>query len=270
MNPSDQTHNGGKGQHGFRLGFLLAAALVVGVLLALALIERPAPDSLPEAPPPPATVIDVAAVRPAAESGDAEAQRQLGLACARGLGVPQNYAEAAQWYRRAAEQGNAAAQAALGELYEAGQGVPYDEAEAAKWYRRAAEQGHPGGQYSLAVLYVLGRGVPRDLAEALRWYRRAADQGDAQAQYHLGTRYRDGDGLPLDWVEAHKWLSLAAAQGLPDAVRARDELQRRMTREQIAESRRRVAAFSPVAPARESAGGTPSPPTPQQGSETAR
>lgn len=259
MNPSDPTGNGSKGRQGFKVGFLLAAALVIGVLLALALIERPAPESAPGSPPQAAIEIDLAAVRPAAESGDAEAQWKLGLACARGQGVPQNYAEAAQWYRRAAEQGHAAAQAALGELYEAGQGVPYDEAEAARWYRRAAEQGHAGGQYSLAVLYVLGRGVPRDLAQALQWYRRAADQGNAQAQYHLGTRHRDGDGLPLDLVEAHKWLSLAAAQGLPDAARARDELKRKMTREQIAESRRRVEAFSPAAPPRESPGGVPKP-----------
>ena len=40
-----------------------------------------------------------------------------------------------------AEQGNAAAQYNLGVMYDNGEGVPQDYAEAAKWYRLAAEQG---------------------------------------------------------------------------------------------------------------------------------
>ncbi|MBE0616885.1 MAG: sel1 repeat family protein [Proteobacteria bacterium] len=47
---------------------------------------------------------------PAAKQGDAGAQYNLGLLYANGQGVPQNYTEAANWYRKAAEQGNASAQ----------------------------------------------------------------------------------------------------------------------------------------------------------------
>ena len=100
------------------------------------------------------------------------------------------------------------------------------------------------GSTHLAVLYVMGKGVPRDIAEAVKWYRRAADQGNALAQYNLGMRYSEGDGVPQDLIEAYAWLSLASAQGLEDAVKARDELKRRMTREQIAESQRRANAFA--------------------------
>ena len=42
-----------------------------------------------------------------AEQGDADMQALLGLAYREGIGVPQDYAEAAKWYRLAAEQGNA-------------------------------------------------------------------------------------------------------------------------------------------------------------------
>ena len=45
-----------------------------------------------------------------AEQGDAAAQCLLGVVYAQGLGVPQDYKEAAKWYRLAAEQGHAAAQ----------------------------------------------------------------------------------------------------------------------------------------------------------------
>ncbi len=225
-----------------RLNVIGVAAVFVGavLLLALTFVARMPPDSSPETP----EVIDVEATRTKAELGDAAAQTRLGRAYANGQTLKQSYAEAAKWYRLAADHGHAPAQTALGELYEAGQGVPRDEAQAAQWYRRAADQGDTAGQYCLAVLYVVGKGVPRDVAEAIKWYRRSADQGNALAQFSLGTRCRDGDGVPRDPVEALTWLSLAAAQGLPDAASARDELKRAMTREQIAESRRRVDAFA--------------------------
>jgi len=63
----------------------------------------------------------------------------------------------------------------------------------------------------------------------------------------LGTRSRRSDagsgiGIPADPVEAYRWLNLAARYGLPDAAQARDDLKRRLTREQIAESQRRATS----------------------------
>ncbi len=49
-----------------------------------------------------------------ADQGDASAQFNLGIMCGHGEGVPQDYAEAAKWYRLAAEQGNVKAQFKLG------------------------------------------------------------------------------------------------------------------------------------------------------------
>jgi TPR repeat protein len=217
----------------------ISACCLAMSLLAFSLTGCKPAASVPEAAKP----VDLAGTRAKAERGDAAAQKELGAIYAHGQVVKQDYAAAARWYRAAADQGHAGAQTALGELYEAGQGVPHDEAAAAEWYRRAAEQGHVGGQYSLAVLYVLGRGVPKDLTEAVKWYRRAAGQGNALARYNLGMRYKDGDGVPADLVEAYAWLSLASEQGLEDAAKARDELKRRMTREQVAEGQRRANTF---------------------------
>ena len=67
-----------------------------------------------------------------------QAQYNLGLSYDKGLGVPQNYAQAALWYRKAAEQGYAMAQYNLGFLYHNGQGVPRDYAEAYFWSDIAA------------------------------------------------------------------------------------------------------------------------------------
>ena len=68
-----------------------------------------------------------------AESGDVEAQFNLGDMYLNGWGVSQNYTEAAKWYRKAAEQGFAGAQVNLGYMYNNGQGVAQDYSEAVKW-----------------------------------------------------------------------------------------------------------------------------------------
>ena len=69
---------------------------------------------------------------------DAAAQSNLGVMYGNGRGVPQDDAEAVNWYRLAAEQGNAYAQSRLGVMYYNGQGVPQDDGEAVKWFRKAA------------------------------------------------------------------------------------------------------------------------------------
>jgi uncharacterized protein len=83
---------------------------------------------------------------------------------------------------RRAEKGDANAQFVLGLKYDTGKGVPQDYAEAAKWYRKAAEQGYAEAQFNLGSMYDEGRGVPQDYAEAAKWYRKAKDQGVASAQ----------------------------------------------------------------------------------------
>ncbi|MYE58441.1 MAG: sel1 repeat family protein, partial [Alphaproteobacteria bacterium] len=57
-----------------------------------------------------------------------------------GEGVPQDYAEAARWYRRAAEQGIASAQFNLGLVLNNGEGVAQADADEACGTRLAADQ----------------------------------------------------------------------------------------------------------------------------------
>ena len=75
----------------------------------------------------------IAELKKMANNGDAEAQTNLGILYDFGQGVPQNYEQAALWYRKAADQGEAKAQNNLGILYELGQGVPQNYAEAYFW-----------------------------------------------------------------------------------------------------------------------------------------
>ena len=60
---------------------------------------------------------------PLAREGNADAQYGLGVMYLGGLGVPRDFAEAADWVRMAAEQGNAAAQITFASMYDSGAGV---------------------------------------------------------------------------------------------------------------------------------------------------
>ena len=81
----------------------------------------------------------------------------------------QDYVTASRILIPLAERGNAAAQSHLGFLFETGRGVPQNYTEAAMWYRRSAEQGDSLAQYSLGLLYDKGQGVPQDIVEANKW-----------------------------------------------------------------------------------------------------
>ncbi len=223
----------------FIITFAVGCALAA--LISFRFLSRPAADASAAVNPPP---IDVASVRSKAESGDAKAEVQLAQLYAKGEGVTNSYVEAAKWFQRAADQTNSDALLGLGELYEAGQGVPKDLDQAVKLYRQAAEQGNANGQYTLAFMYESGRGLRQSHVEAAKWFQRAAERGQALAQYDLGQRYNLGVGVPVDRVEALKWLTLAAGQGQADAADRRDKLKTELTRDQVAEAQRRIAAFS--------------------------
>ena len=57
---------------------------------------------------------------------------------------------------------------ALGVSYAKGEGVAEDKAEAAEWYRKSAEQGYADAQYNLSLCYEHAKGVAVDHAEAVK------------------------------------------------------------------------------------------------------
>jgi TPR repeat protein len=76
----------------------------------------------------------------------------------------------------------------------------------------------------------------------------AADQGYYAAMHELGLMYFDGKGVPQDFVTAYMWLNLAAARSPAEetnAAEARDEIARKMTREQIAEGQKLARKWTP-------------------------
>ena len=104
-----------------------------------------------------------------AERGDPVAQFELGeIYKGGGLGLPQDYNEAAKWYRKAADQGYAPAETALGTRL-----LNKNDEEAYKWYQKAAEQGDPIAKQALTlrnsptIAYI--RGLPQGVRDIIAW-----------------------------------------------------------------------------------------------------
>lgn len=152
----------------------------------------------------------------AADAGQAEAQFDLGVLYAQGLGVRRDFTAAASWYRKSAEQGNAEAQYALGQMYSRGWGVPRDEADAIRWFQMANSVESDGPPTDWAN--VEGYGMPQDPEQAAYWYRQAADKGHAEAQFNLGGLYSSGKGVKRDEEQAARWVSASATQGYTPAL----------------------------------------------------
>jgi TPR repeat protein len=112
-------------------------------------------------------------------------------------------------YRQAADQGHAYAQHHLGVCYAKGVGVPQDKAQAARLYRQAADQGLTKAQWNLSICYKQGKGVQYDIGEAVALYRLAIAGGHMVAKISLGLCFEKGRGVPVDRAEAERLYQLA-------------------------------------------------------------
>ncbi|WP_216854934.1 tetratricopeptide repeat protein, partial [Burkholderia sp. L27(2015)] len=213
-------------------------------------------------------------LEPLAKDGNAEAQAMLGFLYRFGLGVPEDHAEAVNWFHKAAAQGNAWAQqsygaallrgdgivqdiaqgiawlqkagdngfvsayATLGDLYLHGKGVARDREKGLAYYSMAADGGDMNASFVLGSMYEQGIEVERDLPKAVFWYRKGAELGFFMCQYNLARMYTSGVGVPQDLVEAYKWAVLAANSGPPDATTLRDFLKPKLSVAQLAKAER--------------------------------
>ena len=160
--------------------------------------------------------------RYAAQQGDPDAQFNLGLRYAAGLGVLQDPVLAYMWFERAHKNGNPDAserQAALARTMNAAD--PKSAREAARALGMAAN--HQPER----------RGPCKDDATAVGSVWAAAEAGDIQAQATLGRMYAEGQGVHKNSELAHMWLNIGAANGNEAAAELRNALERDMTRSEI-------------------------------------
>lgn len=139
-----------------------------------------------------------------------------------------------------AHQANADIEAAR-DLMEAGKFVQAREA-----LMPAARSGNADAEELIGVMYALGLGVEKDPERAFEWYLRSSLKGHPGAQSGLGWYYELGLGMPApDLVRAYLWYGLSSIGGDPDAVDSLEELQKRMTREEIERAQVLINDYKP-------------------------
>lgn len=154
---------------------------------------------------------------------------------------------AAELLEPIARDGNAGAQRMLAYMYSNGQGVERDPRLAARLYCMSIHRG-PDDEVACPWFVYLVREEPdmvfaplvRSDRESFETYRARAEAGDPDAQVAVGLLLASGTGTNRDLVRAYVWLARAAEQRHATAGRFLEALELEMTREQIAEGRKRA------------------------------
>ena len=183
-------------------------------------------------------------------SGNINAQYNLGMMHYKGRGTPTNKVLAFIWFNTASKAGNKLAQNKLGTMYAKGEvvgskekikatkeylksalqnydiaqlnlGIHYNnniKEESLKraffWYTKAAENGNLAAMNNLANMYYSAHAVKKDLKKAYELYFAAANEGDKLAQFNLSMMYYNGEYIKQSDKKALYWLELSAKAGL--------------------------------------------------------
>jgi uncharacterized protein len=144
-----------------------------------------------------------------ARLGDPQAQYELGVMHANGVGTRRDANEALVWFKAAAGRGHAPAQYLLAVAHANGMGTERDEYQAIQWFLRAAEQGS-----DKALLKLARRVADHHHEFAFQCCSKAAAMGLAEAQYEVAEHHALGVGVPVNESTARAWYERAARQGL--------------------------------------------------------
>jgi cell division septation protein DedD len=131
-----------------------------------------------------------------------------------------DYPKAVAQWRPLAETGDADAQFNMGQAYKMGNGVPPDDTIAMEWFRRAAAQGHPRAIDNYGrMLFQAGK-----RAEAIPYIEKSAALGKPRSQYILATALFNGEYESKDWVRAYALMTRAASAGLQPAAQSLEQM----------------------------------------------
>jgi len=153
-----------------------------------------------------------AADRLEGDPDDAAAMTLIGELYIQGLGLPQDFERAAEWFTLAARLDDPAAHFALGTLRLAEDGIGRDTVAARRHFEAAAAAGHAPASYNLALI-LLETGGEEGAEEAARLLQHAADSEIPQAQHALGLLYREGRGVAENPARATALFHRAARNG---------------------------------------------------------
>jgi len=169
---------------------------------------------------------------PLAESGDPEAQANVGYMYEEGLGVSQQFDVAVGWYEKAAASGSMQANHNLGMIFAEGRGIPQSWVRALRYFEEAAND-IPASRYMIGYTYFQGEGNIQNRPRAFREFMDAALDGYPDAQYMIAFMYLDGSGIPKQPIQAYVWASLAHNNDQTQAAELVDAASNRMSSGQV-------------------------------------
>jgi TPR repeat protein len=185
----------------------------------------------------------------AAFSGDLEAQHELGIRLALGLGISKELNRGLEWLKKAGLAGQSDAQFALGLIYDEGVLVGRNLKIATSWYQKAAESGNAEARYNLASCHhlqgnheaafhiwnqiaktgdhrsrnnvgtylALGIATTKGIFAAAEIFKQAEKNGYIIATYNLGICYEFGEGVVQSNDNALRLIESAAQSGYHQA-----------------------------------------------------
>jgi TPR repeat protein len=133
-----------------------------------------------------------------------------------GQGVDENNVIAVDWYRKAAEQGNPDAQRELGLMYDYGEGVEINDEIAADWFRKAAKQGHSDAQNDLGQYYLKAGDV--NISSAIENFKYSYDAGNLEGGWRLALELMDPSSNFYNPKEAFDILMNILNSGEPSSI----------------------------------------------------
>lgn len=147
-----------------------------------------------------------------ANSGNTNAQLDLGMAYLDGKKISKSLYKARKWLTMAATKGNVKAAVQLGYLnikrYNSYNSTP----ESFYWLTKAARTNDKVGQFALCQFYHDRYGFD-DAEEGRKWCHKSAAQGHAPAMHYLGRIYEKGFSVEVGYKKALSFYQKAAAKG---------------------------------------------------------
>ena len=122
---------------------------------------------------------------------------------------PDKQQEIISWCEYAALRKDADAEALWGEILCSGFATSTPSSEGISYLQKHAKQGHLRSQYILAQQYLSGELINKDFSQAKYWVDLAAKSGYAPAQQLLGKMYQQGKGVAVNPTEARYWFEQA-------------------------------------------------------------
>lgn len=188
-------------------------------------------------------------LKKAALLGDPDAQYELGIRLALGLGIPAEPNQGVKWLNKSAFAGQPDAQYALGFIHDEGVVVGRNLTTAITWYQKIADFGNTDAKYNLArcqhlqgnyvdafrlwteiakfqnnqshnnvgTYLALGIVAVKNNNAAADIFRRAQKNGCVIAEYNLGICYEFGEGVEQSDASAFMHVESAARRGYAQA-----------------------------------------------------